>query len=102
MLPNFDPEKGYTTDNHIRSFFLALRRFGVADEDVVCCLFSFTLTGATSTWYFSLRIGSITTWDASQQGFLDKFGDDKTPVALVLELSHMEMESKEKVKDFDI
>jgi len=76
--------------------------FGVVDEDVVCRLFPFTLIGATSTWYFNLRIGSITSWGAFQQAFLDKFGNDKTPVALVLELSHFKMDTKEKVKDFNI
>jgi len=75
---------------------------GVADEDVVCRLIPFTLIDATSTWYFSLRIGSITSWDDFQWAFLDKFGDDKTHVALVLELPRLKMETKEKVKDFNI
>jgi len=44
----------------------------------------------------------ITSWDSFQQVFLNKFGDDKTPAALVLELSHLKMETKEKVKDFNI
>lgn len=102
MLPNFDPEWGDTASNHIHSFFLALRKLGVVDEDVVCHLFSFTLTRAAFTWYFSLRIGSITSWDAFQQAFLDKFGDEKTPKALLLELSGLKMEIKEKVKNFNI
>lgn len=102
MLLNFDPERGDTIDNHIFSFFLALRRLGVANEDVVCCLFSFTLTSTTSTWYFNLTVGSITSCDVFQQAFLDKFGDDKTPEALVLELSRLKMETKEKFKDFNI
>lgn len=55
-----------------------------------------------STWYFNLRIGSITSWDAFKQAFLEKFGSDKTPTALVLELSRLKMETKEKVKDFNI
>jgi len=75
---------------------------GVADEDVVCRLFPFTLIGVASTWYFSLRIGSITSWCAFQKAFLDKFFYDKTPAALVLELSHLKMETKEKAKDFNI
>lgn len=75
--------------------------FGVADEDVVCRLFPFTLIGVASTWYFSLRIGSITSWGAFQHAFSGKFGDDKTPAALVLELSRLKMETKEKVKDFN-
>lgn len=60
MLPKFDPERADTADNHIHPFFLAMRMLGVADEDVVCCLFPFTLIGAASTWYYGLRIGLIT------------------------------------------
>jgi len=41
-------------------------------------------------------------WAAFQQTFLDKHGDDKNPAALVLELSCLKMETKEKVKDFNI
>jgi len=98
----FDPEQGDTTDNHIHSFFLALCRLGVTNEYVMCHLFSCTLIGVVSTWYFSLRIGSITSWDAFQQVFLDKFGDEKTPTALVLDLSHLKMETNKKFKDFNI
>jgi hypothetical protein len=47
-------------------------------------------------------MGSITSWAAFQQAFLDKYGNDKTLVALVLELSHLKMETKEKFKDFNI
>ena len=89
-------------DNHIHSFFLVMRILGVADKYVVCHLFPFTLIGVPSTWYFSLRIGSITSWAAFQRAFLDKFGDDKTPVALVLELFYLKMDTKEMVKDFNI
>jgi len=58
------------------------------------------LIGVASTWYFSLGIESVTSWAAFQQAFLNSYGDDKTPVALVLELSHLKMETKEKFKDF--
>ena len=94
VLPKFDLEQGDIVDNHIHSFFLVVRMLGVADEDVVCRLFPFTLIGVASTWYFSLRIGSITLWGTFQEAFLEKFGDEKTPAALVLELSHLKMEAK--------
>lgn len=84
VLPKFDPERGDTAENHINSFFLAVCMLGVADEDIVYRLFPFTPTGATSTWYFSLRTGLITSWATFQQAFLDKYGDDKTFAALVL------------------
>jgi len=66
VLPKFDPERGDTAKNHINSFFLDVRMLGVANEDIACRLFPFTLTVVASTWYFSLRIGSITSWDAFQ------------------------------------
>jgi len=75
---------------------------GVADEDIVCRLFHFILIVAASTWYFSLRTGSITSWATFQQDFLNKYGDDKTHAALVLKLSYLNMETKEKFKDFNI
>lgn len=102
VLPKFDPEWGDTADNHIHSFFLVVCMLGVADEDVVCHLFPLTLIGVASTCYFSLRIGSITSWVTFQEAFLYKFGDHETPVALVLELYHLKMEAKEKLKDFNI
>lgn len=54
-----------------------------------------------STWYFSLPERSITSWNQFQTTFLDKFREDKTPVVLVLELSRIRMDSKEKVKEFN-
>ena len=66
VLPKFDPERGDTVDNHSHSFFLAVRMLGVADEDIVCRLFPFTLIVVASTWYFSLRIGLITLWATFQ------------------------------------
>ena len=45
--------------------------------------------------------GSITSWNEFDLAFMNTFGDDKTPAALVLELSRIRMETKEKVKDFN-
>ena len=50
VLPKFNPEQGDTADNLIHYFFLVVRMLGVADEDIVCRLFPFTLIGAISTW----------------------------------------------------
>ena len=40
-------------------------------------------------------------WNEFDLAFMNKFGDNKTPAALVLELSRIHMETKEKVKDFN-
>ena len=73
----------------------------VQEEDVVCKLFPYTFKGKASTWYFSLLESSITSWNQFKTAFLDKFGEDKTLAILVLELSHIRMDGKEKVKDFN-
>ena len=70
-------------------------------KDVVCRLFPYTLEGKASTWYFSLLEGSITSRNQFQTTFLDKFGEDKTPAVLDLELLRIRMDGKEKIKDFN-
>ena len=44
---------------------------------------------------------SITSWNEFDLAFMNKFRDDKTPAALVLELSRIRIETKEKVKYFN-
>ena len=80
---------------------LGVRLLNVDHEDVVCQLYPYTFEGKASTWYFSLTAGSITSWNEFELDFMNKFGDDKTLAMLVLELSRIHMETKEKVKDFN-
>jgi hypothetical protein len=44
---------------------------------------------------------TIVSWDRFETYFLEKFGDDKSLVVLVIELSSLKMNPKEKVKDFN-
>jgi hypothetical protein len=80
---------------------LAVRLMNVQHEDVVCRLFPYTFENKSSTWYFSLAQASITSWNAFETTFIEKFGEDKTPTTLVLDLSRIKMDAKEKVKDFN-
>ena len=73
----------------------------VQEEDVVCRLFPYTFEGKASTWYFSLPKGSITSWNQFHTAFLEKFREDKTPTILILEVSRIRMDGKEKIKDFN-
>lgn len=50
---------------------------------------------------FFLNPQSIHSWVEFERVFWGKFGEDKTPAKLVLELTKMKMDSKEKVKDFN-
>ena len=80
---------------------LVVQTMNVQQEYVVCRLFPLTFEGRASTWYFSLVQGSITNWGEFNKVFLDKFGEDKTPTLLALELSRIKMESKERIKYFN-
>ena len=73
----------------------------VQHEDVVCRLFPLAFKGKATVWYFSLTQGSITSWSDFSQAFLNKFGEDKTPTVLALELARIKMESKERIKYFN-
>ena len=68
---------------------------------MVCRLFPLTFEGKVAVWYFSLTLGSITSWSDFSQAFLNKSGEDKTPIVLALELARIKMESKERIKDFN-
>ena len=43
----------------------------------------------------------MTNWDEFNKASLDKFGEDKTPTLLTLEISRIKMEPKERIKDFN-
>ena len=100
ILPMFNPDDKEPAEVHIDKFMLAVQTLNVQHEDVVCRLFPVTFEGKASTWYFSLVQGSITNWEEFNKAFLDKFGEDKTPALLSLELSRIKMEPKERIKDF--
>ena len=86
---------------HIKSFMQAIRLRNVIHEDVVCKLFHYRFEGKASTWYFSLESSSIPSWDVFSELFTQKFGDDKTPEELVIELSSMKTKGKKRVKDYN-
>jgi hypothetical protein len=82
-------------------FMLDIRLRNVEHEDVVCRLFPYTFEGNASTWYFSQQPRTITSWEKFESIFLEKFGDGKPPEVLVMDLSNLKMNAKEKVKDFN-
>jgi hypothetical protein len=66
----------------------------VNHEDVVCRIFPYTFENSSSTWYFNLSVGSITTWMKFQKDFLDKFAEETTTRALMAKLFATTMSSK--------
>ena len=73
----------------------------VQHEDIVCRIFPYTFENSTSTWYFNLLIGSITSWTKFQKYFLYNFFEETTTGALMAKLFTATMSSKERVKDFN-
>jgi hypothetical protein len=73
LLPKYDPETSGLPKDHIKKFILAVKLMNVQHEDIVCRLLPYTFEKSTSTWYFNLPVGSITSWTKFQKDFLDKF-----------------------------
>jgi hypothetical protein len=100
-LPKFDLDSKQSAEDHIKKFRLEIRLWNVEHEYVVCRLFPYTFDGNASTWYFSQQPQTIVSWDKFETCFLEKFGDDKSLEVLVMELSSLKMNLKEKLKDFN-
>ena len=88
-------------EDHIKQFMLSLRLMDVQLEYVVCSSFLYTFVSKASTWFFSLTVGSIISWQQFETAFLSQFGDDKTSRVLFLEISWIKFNKKEKVKEFN-
>ena len=73
LLPKFDLETLGFPEDHIKKVILAIKLMNVQHEDVVCRLFPYKFENFSSTWYFNLPVGSITSWTKFQKDFLDKF-----------------------------
>ena len=98
LLLKFNPDNKEPAEVHVDKFMLAIQTMNVQHEDVVCWLFPLTFEGKSSTWYFLLVQGSIANWSKFNKAFLDKFGEDKTPALLALELLGLKWKLKKELK----
>lgn len=99
-LPKFNLDNGLLAEEHRNNFMLFINFNEVVEEDAVIRLFPYTLQGVAGSWYFSLPSSSINSWDAFQEQFLTKFGDDRSMTTLINDLSNLKAEPKEPIKDF--
>ena len=79
----------------------SLRLMDVQHEYVVCRLFPYTFVGQASTWFFSLAVGAIASWQQFETAIPIQFGDYRTYGVIFLELSRKRFDKKDKVKDFN-
>jgi hypothetical protein len=80
----FNGDDSKTTWEHV-SQYLAQLGEASAIEEIRVCLFSLSLTGNVFSWFASLLVNSIRTWEQLEQKFHDHFysGDNE------LRLSHL-------------
>ena len=100
-LPKYNPDDHLPTEEHLNNFMLAMNLNGVAHEDVLIRLFTYTFQGSVGSWYFSLPASSIRNWNTFQEIFLAKFGDDRTIASLINDLSNLKVNLDERIKDFN-
>ena len=101
MDSKFNPDERYPVEDHIKTFMQSVSLRNAVHQYVVCRLFPYSFEGKASTWYFSLESGSINSWDDFETLFLERFGDDRTPEYLVMDLSSLIKKGKERVKYFN-
>ena len=94
VLPKFDPRKGVSAEDHLKSFYLDLNILNVQYEEFVCIIFPYNFEPKEYSWYFSLQDDSIVNWDGFENAFLGKFSNQKTIATLIKELLSMRMEKK--------
>jgi hypothetical protein len=73
----------------------------VQHEEIVLKRFPYTFENSSSTWYFNLPVGSITSWTKFQKGFSDKFAEETTTGALMTNLFPATVIPKKRVKYFN-
>ena len=96
MLPKFEPSEGILVDDHSQSFYLAVEGLRAGEhEDVLCRLFSHTLKGKATSWYFALPSNSITDWNTFERMFRSKYAVQKTHATLMKGLCALKKERKE-------
>lgn len=101
LLMKYGPDRAVKAEDHLDPFYLHVQTLNVCYKDVECRLFPCTLNGRAVVWYHSLHVNSIQNWGMFKRIFLEKFVDDKTPAMLLKQLGSLNMEPKEKVKDFN-
>lgn len=80
---------------------LSINLNAVVEEDAVVRLFPYTLQGSIGSRYVSLPSGSINSWDAYQEQFLTKFGDDWSTTTLLNDLYNLKAKPREPIKEFN-
>lgn len=99
-LQKFSGDGKFSTDKHIKYFFVAINILRVSHEDVAVRLFVETLIEVTVDWFYHLANGSITSWDTMRTDFEARFKIDEDEHALLAHLTSMNKQPFISMRDF--
>ena len=70
FFPKYDPDDDVLPEYHIKQFMNSLSLMNVEHEDVVCILFQNSLQEKYTKWFFSIALGSITSWQKFEESLM--------------------------------
>jgi hypothetical protein len=100
LLPKSGLDKSIILEDHVNNFTQFVKLPNVRYEYVACFLFPCIFENKASTWYYSLTIGSITSWVNFETSFITKFGNERTHVVIFIQFSRTKMDPKETINNF--
>lgn len=71
-------------EDHVKKIISVVTLTNIIHEYVVCKLFPYNYENKASSWYVNYPVGYVHNWNEFQAKILDKFGEDKTPGALMV------------------
>jgi hypothetical protein len=99
-FPMFSGNASKDAEKHLIKFDNACEIYNVVENDVACRLFFLTLKENASEWFYSLLLGTITSWEVLENLFVKKYFPRKYPYTIFLKLVKIQMNEQETVKDF--
>jgi hypothetical protein len=99
-LPKFTGEGDLTAVEHINFFDQFADILGLENEDVYSRLFVQTFEGKVRTWFRSLPVGSILSYDALEDSFLRQRGERKNHLYYLTEFRSLKRNNSETVMEF--
>ncbi|KMT02173.1 hypothetical protein BVRB_9g207510 [Beta vulgaris subsp. vulgaris] len=76
LLPKFYGNAGEDPHRHLKEYIVVcstMKPKGIEQNQVRLHAFPFSLHDLAKDWFYTMSSGSITTWDALQKAFLEKF-----------------------------
>lgn len=93
-ITKFDPKCKDFAEEHLLRYTVGPEALQIQHEGCYMQIVLIFNGRKASSWFFSLVVGSITSWDQLERLLLTKYGIKKIPSAIVQELSSIKMNKK--------